>query len=282
MNGDANSRWEFHFEPSDFECLTKLVKQRTGIALAPNKRDMVYGRLARRLRSLDMTTFRQYCEFLQSPKGDEEVFAFINALTTNLTRFFREPHHFEHLASTVLARKIKQARTSHERHIRVWSAGSSSGEEPYSVAMTLMNSVPDIARWDARVLATDIDTNMLDKCRSGSYGLQDAETIPEDLYHRFVKPVSDTEVRMAAPVRNLVVFKRLNLMDRWPMKGPFDAIFCRNVAIYFDKPTQKALFERFADLLDGNGFLYVGHAENLLNVTDRFRLIGKTIYQKVR
>ena len=273
---------EFDFDEQDFERIATLIKERTGIVLASNKQDMVYGRLSRRLREVGMTSFRDYCDFIMTPEGRDEFSSFLNALTTNLTRFFRESHHFEHLASEVLKRKVDQAAAGNGRKLRVWSAGSSSGEEPYTAAMVVADTIPDLNKWDARILATDIDTNMLAKCRTGIYDAERAEAIPERMKKRFVEKVPGEEklVRMSETLRSMIVFKRLNLLGRWPMKGPFDLIICRNVAIYFDRPTQKRLFERFAGLLADDGYLYIGHAENLFNITDRFKLIGQTIYRK--
>lgn len=273
---------EFHFTDSDFKFVAKMVKDRSGIVLADNKHNMVYGRLARRLREVGLTTFKDYCDFLASPKGDDELMAFINAMTTNLTKFFRENHHFEHLADTVLPAKIQKAKNGAEKRIRIWSAGSSSGEEPYSTAMILKETVPDLDKWDCRVLATDIDTNMLAHSRNGIYTAERSENIPQKLQDRYVKAVPDHphHRKMDDALRKMIAFKPLNLHERWPMKGPFDVIFCRNVVIYFDKPTQKVLFERFAQLLSDDGFLYVGHSENLMHTTDRFKLIGQSIYRK--
>lgn len=275
---------EFSFDDKEFAFIADMIKRHVGIVLGPTKKNMVYGRLARRLRPLGMSSFAQYCEYVASPEGESELFAFINALTTNLTRFFREIHHFEHLSKVVLPAKITAVAAGAPRRLRIWSAASSSGEEPYSAAMVVQSAISDIERWDAKILATDIDTNMLQKCREGIYDAERAESIPVSLRQRFTETVegsAGTRIRMTQPLRSLITFKTLNLLERWPMKGPFDVIFCRNVAIYFDKPTQKRLFERFADLLSDDGFLYIGHAENLSNLTNRYKLLGKTIYRKI-
>lgn len=278
----ATGSREFHFERKHFDFIAGLIKKRAGIVLRPSKFDMVYGRLSRRLRALDMTSFDQYCDFIASLEGTDELDSFRNALTTNLTKFFRESHHFDHLASIVLAAKISEMQAGGSRRIRIWSAASSSGEEAYSAAMVLLDTVGDIGCWDARILATDIDTNMVNQCREGIYEADKIESIPRHLRKRSAIPVpgSDNTMRMADSLRSLIVFKPLNLLGHWPIKGPFDVIFCRNVAIYFDKPTQKTMFDRFADLLADDGYLYIGHAESLFNVTNRFQLIGKTIYEK--
>ena len=273
---------EFDFTDDDFIFVSDLVKQRSGIVLGDNKHNMVYGRLSRRLRVLGLTSFKDYCNLITSPRGDDELMAFINAMTTNLTKFFRENHHFEHLAKVVIPAKLERARRTGDRRFRIWSAGSSSGEEPYTIAMVLRENIPDIAAWDCRILASDIDTNMLQHSREGIYTKERIDNIPLGLRDRYVKPVpgNSGHGKMADELRAMIAFKPLNLHDRWPMKGPFDLIFCRNVVIYFDKPTQKVLFERMEQVLADDGFLYVGHSENLMHTTKKFKLIGQSIYTK--
>jgi len=271
---------EFDFDDDDFRFVARLVKEKTGIVLADHKRDMVYGRLARRLRTLGMTNFKHYTDMIQGPEGEKELGSFVNALTTNLTKFFRENHHFEHLGQTVIPGVRERQRKTSPKRLRIWSAGSSSGEEPYSIAMTVHNALPNLRDWDARILATDIDTDMLTKGSRGRYEKERAENIPEAYRGKYADIQADGSIQMKSAVRDLISFKRLNLLGQWPMKGPFDVIFCRNVVIYFDKPTQKVLFDRYADLLHDDGVLYVGHSENLFNVTDRFKLIERSTYKK--
>ncbi len=271
---------EFHFDDEDFRFVARLVKEKTGIVLADHKRDMVYGRLARRLRNLGLTTFKDYTDMIQGPDGDKELGSFVNALTTNLTKFFRENHHFEHLGQTAIPMVRERQRRNPEKRLRIWSAGSSSGEEPYSIAMTVRNALPNMKDWDARILATDIDTDMLTKGARGIYEKERAENIPPEYRSKYADEQPNGGIQLKPSVRDMISFKRLNLLGKWPMKGPFDIIFCRNVVIYFDKPTQKVLFDRYADLLHDDGFLYVGHSENLFNVTDRFKLIERSTYKK--
>lgn len=272
---------EFKFSDKDFRFIVSLVSQHTGIVLADQKRDMVYGRLARRLRELKFNEFSQYCDLLNSDRGDTELSNFVNAITTNLTSFFREDHHFKHLGEEL--EKIAMSHISNKK-IRIWSAACSSGPEPYSIAMTLSESVKNIAAWDARILATDIDTNMLAKAQAGIYRKSDLEKIPSYLRIKYVDRMKKDadEGTISEGVKKLITFKQLNLLQEWPMKGPFDMIFCRNVVIYFDKPTQVKLFDKMADLMKPDGILYIGHSENLYNVCDRFKLIGRTIYKKIK
>lgn len=277
QTGGRGADREFHLSDAEFAFLAQTAHKITGIVLGANKRDLVYGRLVRRLRALGLSSFTEYCNLLSTPEGESELGFMVNAITTNLTAFFREPHHFEHLRDVVLRpRAAKQTRG----RLRIWSAGSSSGEEPYSIAMTV-RSVGELNGWDSRILATDIDTDMVAFGAAGLYDEKRAQSIPDSLRTRFAERPRDGKVQMADSVRSLIAFKQLNLLGPWPMRGPFDVIFCRNVVIYFDKPTQKALFDRYADILADGGWLYIGHSESLHRVTERFRLEGRTIYRKI-
>ncbi len=273
---------EFHFSDKEFKFISKLVGERTGIVLSDAKRQMVYGRLSRRLRQLKLTKFSDYCELLTS--GHEgELIEFTNAITTNLTAFFRENHHFEHLKETVLPDLIKK--NAHSKRLRVWSAGCSSGEEPYSIAMCIREVLPKLSGWDVKILATDLDSNMVKRGKEGIYTAERVEGLSSSRMKKWVKKGTGKnadKVRMSSELRNMITFKELNLMEGWPIKGPFDFMFCRNVVIYFNKETQRVLFDRYADLLRDDAHLYIGHSESLNKVTDRFKLLGKTIYQKVR
>lgn len=268
----------------DFDFLRRLAMTHAGIALADYKRNMVYRRVTKRLRALDIDTVAAYCAMLADPANAAEIRELINALTTNKTSFFRESHHFDHFAHTALPQIVARAELDCNRRLRVWSAGCSSGQEPYSLAMTLLEAASKMTGWDTRILATDIDTDILAKAQAGIYPTEDLRTIPAALLRSFVEPIpGDGEhARIADKVRQLIVFKHLNLHEAWPMKGPFDAIFCRNVVIYFDKPTQCVLFNRFADMLRDGSYLYLGHSESLYKVSDRFRPIGQSIYQKTK
>ena len=270
---------EFEFSLEDFKFISDVVAKRTGIVLSDAKHDMVYSRLARRLRQLRLSEFSDYLEIIKS--GDEnEILEFTNAITTNLTSFFREKHHFEFLRSKVLPH-LKL--TKKDRRIRIWSAGCSSGEEPYSIAMTVRDVFPSLSGWDIKILATDLDTNMVQHASDGVYTQERVAGLDKKHSKKWVlqgRGNHSGDIRMSQELRDMITFKQLNLMDEWPMTGPFDFMFCRNVVIYFNKETQRDLFNRYANLVDDNGYLFIGHSESLHKVSDRFSLLGQTIYQK--
>lgn len=271
---------EFALHDSDFNKIAAFVRARTGIVLSDKKRDLVYSRLVRRLRALRLDSFTAYCDYLDGPDGDQEHGSLINAITTNLTGFFREAHHFEHLAETVLKPLIKE-RSSGQRRLRIWSSACSTGEEPHSIAMVLRSVLPETGGWDAKILATDIDTDVVAHAKAGRYAADALERAPSAFRTRYAERLPDGRIQIDQRVRNLITFKQLNLMDDWPMHGPFDVIFCRNVVIYFDKEQKCVLFDRMAELLQPKGWLYIGHSENLLGITERFQLMGRTIYRRV-
>jgi len=266
----------------NFDFLRKLALEKTGISLADHKRSMVYRRLSRRVAALGLKDFDDYCALLAGPDAGPEMQHLVNALTTSKTEFFRENHHFEHLASAAIP-AIMNSGAARSKRLRIWSAGCSSGQEPYSIAMTLMRAVSGLADFDARILATDIDTDILAKAERGIYSAHDLAAIPHGLRSIFFQPVAGQpgNFRAQPALRGLIAFRPLNLHDAWPMKGSFDVIFCRNVVIYFDKVTQTRLFDRFANLLAPAGFLYIGHSESLFRVTERFRAAGQSIYRKI-
>lgn len=274
MQAKTQSR-EFAFTESDFRTIAGIANRITGIVLGDNKSDMIYSRIAKRLRALGLKDFSSYVDLLESEQGADEISSLVNAITTNLTHFFREVHHFEHLAEYL---KTLDAKKPRGKRLRIWSAGCSSGMEPYSIAMVLREAIPDIARWDAKILATDIDTGMLANAAAGIYDASEYDRIPKQ--YQIYANAKDGKLKVDESLQDLISFKQLNLMEPFPVKGPFDVIFCRNVAIYFDKPTQKKIFERFAALLADDGWIYIGHSENLFQVTDTLTLIGKTIYRK--
>jgi chemotaxis protein methyltransferase CheR len=271
---------EFAFSDNDFQTIVQLVRDRSGIALGGSKRDLVYGRLGRRLRALGCSSFNEYLALLDGPASDDEQVAMVNAITTNLTGFFRERHHFETLANDTLPGLMKSP--SQGRRLRIWSAGCSSGEEPYTIAMIVLRTLVTTTQWDALILATDIDTNMIATCQAGRYDTAKAEAIPPDLRRRYVSQIDENTVEMSPALKQIIRFRPLNLLQHWPMTGKFDVIFCRNVVIYFEKDTQRVLFDRYADLLKPEGWLFIGHSESLFRVSDRFRHVGGTTYRKVR
>lgn len=279
----AEGAREFAFSGEEFRYIASLVYERSGIVLADHKKDMVYARLARRLRSLGLRSFQAYCALIQSERGAEEIGDLINAITTNLTKFFREGHHFKHLRAVVLRDLADLAAAGGQKRVRIWSAGCSSGEEPYSIAMTLAETFTNLGQWDARILATDLDTSMVAKAAGATYPAAVLSDLPQAIRIKYLERrrcgEEDNWV-VVERLRRLITFKQLNLLQPWPMKGPFDAIFCRNVMIYFDGPTKSELVQRLARLLKPRGWLYVGHSESLLDDQTSFELNGRTIYQK--
>jgi chemotaxis protein methyltransferase CheR len=252
----------------------------TGINLAESKRELVYGRVSRRLRALGLASFGSYRQLLESGDGSELV-AFCNALTTNLTSFFRESHHFDYLRDEFLAPRRAGAQRS--ERIRIWSSACSSGEEPYSIAMTIMESMPDWQKWDIKILATDLDSDILARAQRGCYNAERVKGLDPKRLGRFFTETCDggeTLYQVVPELAKLITFKQINLMHDLPMSGPLDAIFCRNVVIYFDKDTQRDLFSRIAKLQRPGNLLFLGHSETLFKVSDDYALIGKTIYRR--
>ncbi|HEY0185776.1 MAG TPA: protein-glutamate O-methyltransferase CheR [Rhodopila sp.] len=272
---------EFALQDGDFQKISHLVLTTTGIVISDRKRAFIQGRLGRRLRALGLANFRDYCHVLDGPDGEAERRVLVNAITTNHTAFFREPHHFDFLAKTVLP-EIFRSDAKSSRRLRIWSAGCSTGEEPYTIAMILRDGQWPLCDWDARILATDLDTNVLGHATAGIYDAERIQSIPPNFRQRYVVEQPDGFGSMNPSLQSLITFKPLNLLSEWPMHGPFDVIFCRNVVIYFDKPTQRRLFDRYADLLKPGGWLMVGHSESLQKLTNRFELTGRTIYRRVR
>jgi chemotaxis protein methyltransferase CheR len=265
---------EFPFSDADFDRIRKLIYKEAGISLNTSKKDMVYGRLVRRIRELKLVGFSEYLNFLESFQGKHEFEQFVNALTTNLTFFFREEHHFPLLAEQL---KKKAAGAS---ELTIWCAAASTGEEPYSLAMTVLEMLHGATQPKVSILATDLDTIVLETGRKGIYSEDKVARLPAGMAHKYFDKLADGNYQAKAQLRNMISFSRLNLIDtNWGMHKPFDAIFCRNVMIYFDKDTQFAVLKRFAPLLKPDGLLYVGHSENFYFASDYFHLRGKTVYE---
>lgn len=269
---------EFEYTQADFDVLRKISNEYSGILVPDDKFDMFYSRLSKRVRMLGYTSFKQYCQYLKT-NPDSEFTEFINAVTTNLTSFFRENHHFEFLGRTVIPDLL--AKKSANKQIKVWSAGCSTGEEPYSIAITLKDILP--SNWEVRIVATDLDTNVLATARAGIYAAERVEGLGEQRLKRWFQKGTgqqENKVRVKAELRELIEFKQLNLMQDWPFGEPFDFIFCRNVLIYFDRETKIMLANRYCDLLNEGSYLFIGHSESLHQLDTGFRLIGNTIYRK--
>jgi chemotaxis protein methyltransferase CheR len=274
------AEYEFELTDSEFKRLRELVHARTGIALSEAKRELLYGRLARRLRKLKLNSFAEYCQLVETDES-AELQELTNAITTNLTSFFREDYHFKQLSLEALP-QIESKRSS-SRRIRLWSAGCSTGEEPYSLAIVMREALAQLAGWDIKLLATDIDSKVVAAATAGVYASDRFKGVAPERVRSWFREVAGRPGFLAASaeLKSLITFKQLNLLDPWPVKGPFDVIFCRNVVIYFDKATQRGLFERMADLQEPGGWLFIGHSENLLNVTRRYKLVGRTVYRRV-
>jgi len=278
MQPDAAREREYHLSDADFERIRELVREHTGIALADSKRELVYSRLARRLRGLKLGSFGDYIALVERDQsGELEEFA--NAITTNLTSFFRESHHFDFLASTVLPEIEK--RNAGSRRLRIWSAGCSTGEEPYTLAIMLQESMARFRGWDVRILATDLDSNVLATAKAGQYREDRFASVSAARRQRWFEEGRNGTFTANHELKALITFRQLNLMHGFPFKGPFDVIFCRNVVIYFDKPTQRTLFGRIAQLQRAGDHLFIGHSESLFKVCENYELIGKTIYRRL-
>ena len=265
---------EFALSEREFARIKARVYAVAGISLSEAKRTLVVSRLSKIVRALQLPSIDAYIDYLERGGSAKDGQDFVNALTTNLTRFYREDHHFDHLrdyVATLIAERPRGTR------LRIWSAGCSTGQEPYTISMDLISAFPELKRWDFKILATDIDTAVLAKAAGGVYPESELNGLSKERARPFER--ESGSIRIPAAMREPISFKPLNLIGPWPMKGPFDAIFCRNVAIYFDKPTQGEMFGRFANMLAPEGFLYIGHSENLGSGGEGFRLVGKTIYQ---
>lgn len=284
---------EFAYEQRHFESLRALAQEEAGIELAEHKRELVYGRVCRRLRELRLASFDEYLA-LVTPKGSPERPNFVNCITTNVTAFFREGHHFTFLRDEAVPQLMKTRQTT--RRLRIWSAACSTGQEPYSIAITMARAMEGLPHpWDWKVLATDIDSNVVARAQAGVYGVNEIPDYRSAEMRRWFRRVDGTSSNGTPPngtppdgitrvqvddaLRRAMYFRVLNLFHPWPMQGPIDVIFCRNVVIYFSKEDRRALFNRFAQIMAPDGFLFIGHSESMLDGTDRFEPVGRTIYR---
>ncbi len=278
MSGDR----EFPFTRKDFAFLSKVIHDRTGIVVTDDKFNMFYSRLSRRLRALRLDSFKDYCELVKHDRDGTETIELTNAITTNLTAFFRENHHFEYLANTVIPEMMGK-NTNHK--FSIWSAGCSTGEEPYSLAMTIKESSLGISnQWKVDFTATDLDSNVVATAQRGVYSLSRVEGISKGRLKKFFlrgKGGQEGLVKVKPELTRMIEFGQLNLMDNWSVE-PKDVIFCRNVIIYFNKETKTKLVNKYAESLRPGGYLVIGHSESLYKISDRFELIGNTIYRKVK
>ena len=261
----------------EFRRFSELVYRMCGINLTEGKEGLVRTRLAKRVQALGLSGFSEYLDLVERDVEGEEAVLMLDSISTNKTSFFREVQHFEYLRDRVLPPLLASGGP-----IRFWCAGCSSGEEPYTLSLLLHEMAPDVARRDVRILATDISTRVLAKAKEGIYDAATLADVPPALVKRYFtrEDAAGTRYRVADGVRSLVRFARLNLMEAWPMKGPFDVIFCRNVMIYFDKPTQERLIARYYDLLGPRGHFLVGHSESLTALSHRFHYVQPAVYVK--
>ncbi|MEX0404261.1 protein-glutamate O-methyltransferase [Aquibium sp. LZ166] len=274
---------EYLLTADDFRQIAAILHDHAGIQLSETKAALVYARLAKRLRALGLENFRDYCSFVAKSEGLDERQRMVAALTTNVTKFFREAHHFEHLKRTVFPELLERAKRGAE--VRIWSAGCSNGQEAYSIALVILSMMPDAAKRDVRILASDIDPNMIQEGRIGQYPGQALTDVPPELRKRWFRraPGSADDWQVADEVKDLVSFRELNLFAKWPMQKKFDIVFCRNVVIYFDKGKQADLWGRFSGVLKPDGWLYIGHSERISGpATDHFTCEGITTWHHIK
>jgi chemotaxis protein methyltransferase CheR len=263
-----------------FDKISRLVYQISGIDLHEGKEELVKARLLKRLRHLKISNFDHYLKYMANDKSGVEVGAMVDVLTTNKTHFFRESEHLEFLRDEIIPGLSDDP-------IRIWSAGCSSGEEPYSIAIVLSEAIRDIEKRDIRILATDISDRMMERAREGLYDEETLKTLPSMFKHKYFKNVEtraghSRRYKVCPQLQSIVSFAKLNLMEEWPMRGLFDAIFCRNVMIYFDKPTQEKLVKRFWSMLPEGGYLLTGHSESLTFMAHEYRYLKPAVYQKIK
>ncbi|MBA6253177.1 MULTISPECIES: protein-glutamate O-methyltransferase CheR [unclassified Colwellia] len=272
----------FQLSGDNFDYLCQFVYDTAGIVLNASKKEMVYRRLTRIIRERKLPSFTAYCNLLKTDTEKEQDY-FINAITTNLTSFFREQHHFDYMTQDELP-KLLGNRLSHDKRLRIWSSASSTGEEPYSIAIMVLEAMKSqLSQWDVKILATDIDSNVLAVAKEGTYDERRIEDVPRKFKEKYFTKgigINESKVKVGKQLQALITFKKLNLLHEWPMKGPFDIIFCRNVIIYFDKKTQQELFARYYEMLAPGGLLILGHSENLGQYQQHFESVGRTIFRK--
>lgn len=266
----------------EFNRIKTIMKKDAGITIGDDKVNLVHSRLQKRMRQLGLTDFAVFCDIVENPEGKTERHKMVNSLTTNLTNFFRESHHFEHLKTQALPPLIEKVKQGGK--IRIWSAGCSTGQEPYSIASTLLSIMPDAPNRNVKILASDIDSDVIKKARDGIYKDAEIKNLPEKLKSQSFEPLNGPSGKMfiANPVtKSIIAFRTLNLnAPTWPMKGKFDIIFCRNTVIYFDAPTQERIWARFRDQMTPGGLLYIGHSERLSGkASDKFEKVGTTTFK---
>ena len=267
-----------------FQKFSELVYQKCGINLHEGKKALLQARLNKRLRASGLSSYKDYYQYLTTQGDERELRQFLDCISTNLTYFFRESQHFEFLDKVFLPELIENKRRDRSNRIRIWSAGCSTGEEPYSLAMCVASRLREAGQWDFRILATDISTRVLDVATRGVYAQEKVDKVPPALRQQYFRPSGgngrEGDYEVLPLLRSIVAFRRLNLKEPFPFKGPFDCIFCRNVMIYFDKPTQESLIRKMAGYLDRGGHLFVGHSESLMGLDHPLTYVRPAIYRK--
>lgn len=262
----------------DLAAIADMIYADAGIYLNESKASLVYSRLSKRLRKIGLKSFQDYCELVNSERGADERREMLSQLTTNFTKFYREQHHFDHLADEVLPELIKRAKSG--GRIRIWSSACSLGHEPYSIAMTVLSKFPDAKQYDFRILASDIDPKVVKSASEGIYTADAIAPVPMDMKREYFQTLDRGQYQVAQKVKDLISFRELNLIGSWPFKGKFDVIFCRNVVIYFDDETQSRIWQRYADVIMRDGILYIGHSERLSGpAKPKFENVGVTAFQ---
>jgi chemotaxis protein methyltransferase CheR len=270
----------FDLTDADFRMIAEIAHRSAGIVVREHKKAMIRGRLMRRVRDLGLPSVSAYCQLLRGPELESEMNGLLNALTTNHTAFWREAHHFEHMEATALPDLAPCGLASAAR-FRIWCAAASSGEEPYTIAATVNAALRGAAFRDLRILATDIDSQVLDRARAAVYPATALEGLPAEARKRLeLEPAAGGSFRIGQRLRELVALRRLNIIGEWPFGGPFQIIFCRNMLIYFDQPTKHSIIERMSAMLVPGGYLYLGHSEALPHAIEGLRPCGRTIYRK--
>ncbi|MEO0398812.1 MAG: protein-glutamate O-methyltransferase [Pseudomonadota bacterium] len=278
----ASGNRDFQMSSRDFECIADIIRGEAGIALSPCKSSLVYSRLSKRIRKLGLKTFAEYCAIVSDTANVEERQLLLTSLTTNVTNFYREPHHFEDMKANILPSLLERA--ARGDRVRLWSAACSSGQEPYTMAMSILALAPEALSWNIRILATDIDPSILGKAKAGQYEGQLLKNIPEAEKGRFFSKVTgEDDMWVAKPdLKSIITFKEMNLIRDWPVKGPFDVIFCRNVVIYFEEETEQAVWTKFANVMEPGARIYIGHSERISGpALQSFKSEGVTAYSRI-
>ena len=283
MNTSLQNIHSAKLSEKDFQRISNVIYKHCGINLSDGKKTLVRARLAKRMRALKFDSFKKYIDFALSDAGKHEFFSLVDSISTNLTSFFREKSHFQYLIEHFLP-KLQESKIGLSDHkIRIWSAGCSSGEEPYSLAITLIENIPDYQKWDVKILASDVSTRILDRAKQGTYDQSRVKPLTQEQKRRFLIPnriEGEKVYQVSRELQSIISFRYLNLMKEWPFNGPFDIIFCRNVMIYFDKPTQAKLVERFGRCLTNGGVLCIGHSESLAGINHKYRFVQPATYIK--